>query len=280
MAEPRQGRTPFIFRRTGTRELRRQPLLTGISWLVLLLLYAPVAVLIVFSFNDNRSVVRWTEFSLRWYAAALENDDIRRAALISIEVALSATVFATVIATMAALATARGAPFRGRSAAVALINQPLMIPEIVTAIATLAFFSILRQLTGVTGLGWLILAHTVFCIPFAYMPIRARLADMPDTFEAAAADLYASPWQTFRHVTLPLLMPGIMAGAMLSFVVSLDDVIITLLVAGPGETTLPIYILGQIRRGVTPEVNAVSTVLIALTVGLVALTFLMQRKRT
>ena len=269
-----------IFRpSTGSRELRRQPLFTGMSWLVLLFLYAPIAVLVVFSFNDNRSVVRWTEFSLRWYAATLENDDIRRSAMISIQVALTATVFSTIIATMAALATTRGGVYRGRSASIALINQPLMIPEIVTAIATLAFFSILRQLTGVTGIGWLILAHTVFCVPFAYMPIRARLSDMSVTYEAAAADLYATPWQTFRHVTLPLLMPGVMAGAMLAFVVSLDDVIITLLVAGPGETTLPIYILGQIRRGVTPEVNAVSTILIGLTVAMVTLTFFLQRKR-
>ncbi len=279
MADSPRRSTSIFARATGTRELRRQPLFTGISWLVLFLLYAPVVVLIVFSFNDNRSVVRWTEFSLRWYSAALENEDIRHSALISIEVALTATVFATVIATMAALATTRGGGYRGRSAAIALVNQPLMIPEIVTAIATLSFFSILRQLTGVTGLGWLILAHTVFCIPFAYMPIRARLSDMSETFETAASDLYASPWQTFRHVTLPLLMPGILAGAMLAFVVSLDDVIITLLVSGPGETTLPIYILGQIRRGVTPEVNAVSTVLIGITVGMVALTFLIQHRR-
>ncbi len=264
---------------TDARELRRQPLFTGVSWLVLLFLYAPIAVLVVFSFNDNRSVVRWTEFSLRWYAAALENDDIRRSAMISVQVALTATVFSTVIATMAALATTRGDIYRGRSAAIALINQPLMIPEIVTAIATLAFFSILRQLTGVTGIGWLILAHTVFCVPFAYMPIRARLSNLSVTYEAAAADLYATPWQTFRYVTLPLLMPGVMAGAMLAFVVSLDDVIITLLVAGPGETTLPIYILGQIRRGVTPEVNAVSTILIGVTIAMVALTFFLQRKR-
>ncbi len=264
---------------TDARELRRQPLFTGMSWLVLLFLYAPIAVLVVFSFNDNRSVVRWTEFSLRWYAAALENDDIRRSAMISVQVALTATVFSTIIATMAALATARGGVYRGRSAAIALLNQPLMIPEIVTAIATLAFFSILRQLTGVTGIGWLILAHTVFCVPFAYMPIRARLSDLSVTYEAAAADLYATPWQTFRYVTLPLLMPGVMAGAMLAFVVSLDDVIITLLVAGPGETTLPIYILGQIRRGVTPEVNAVSTILIGVTIAMVALTFFLQRKR-
>lgn len=279
MADQSSGNPSILSKMVRTRELRRQPLFTCISWIVLIFLYAPIFVLIVFSFNDNRSVVKWTEFSLRWYGAALENDDIRRAAFISIEVALTSTIFATVIATMAALATARNEAFKGKSAAIALINQPLMIPEIVTAIATLSFFSILRQLTGLTGLGWLILAHTVFCIPFAYMPIRARLVDMSATFEAAAADLYATPWQTFRYVTLPLLMPGVMAGAMLAFVVSLDDVIITLLVAGPGETTLPIYILGQIRRGVTPEVNAVSTILIAVTVAMVVLTFALQRKR-
>lgn len=272
-------RLGMLWRNSETRELRRQPLFTALSWLVLLLLYAPIAVLILFSFNDNRSVVVWTEASLKWYAKALENDDIRNAAWISIRVALTATVISTVIATMAALATTRGGSYRGRAAAIALINQPLMIPEIVTAIATLSFFSILRQLTGITGLGWLILAHTVFCIPFAFIPVRARLADMSETFETAAADLYATPWHTFRHVTLPLLMPGILAGAMLAFVVSLDDVIITLLIAGPGETTLPIYILGQIRRGVTPEVNAVSTILILLTVAMVALTFALQRKR-
>jgi spermidine/putrescine transport system permease protein len=259
------------------RSLRQQPLFDVIAWGVLILLYAPMVVLVVFSFNDNRSVVIWTEFSLRWYEAALSNDAIRQAAWVSIKVAAVATTAATAIATAAALATTRGGRFKGRTAAIALINQPLVIPEIVTAIATLSLFAVLRKLTGVTGLGWLILAHTVFCIPFAYMPIRARLADMTDTLELAASDLYATPGRVFRYVTLPLLAPGILAGAMLAFVVSLDDVIITLLVSGPGETTLPLYILGQIRRGVTPEVNAVSTILIALTVLLVAALFALQR---
>lgn len=268
-----------ISTRRKHRSLRQQPLFDVIAWGALLLLYAPMVILVLFSFNDNRSVVVWTEFSLRWYEAALSNDAIRQAAWVSIKVALIATTAATAIATAAALATTRGGPFRGRTAAIALINQPLVIPEIVTAIATLSLFAVLRKLTGVTGLGWLILAHTVFCIPFAYMPIRARLADMTDTLEQAASDLYASPWRVFRYVTLPLLAPGILAGAMLAFVVSLDDVIITLLIAGPGETTLPLYILGQIRRGVTPEVNAVSTVLIALTILLVAALFALQRRQ-
>jgi spermidine/putrescine transport system permease protein len=163
--------------------------------------------------------------------------------------------------------------------AVAVINQPLMVPEVVTAVATLIFFAIIKQATGISGIGYLIAAHTAFCIPFAYMPIRARLEDMDLSLEQAAADLYAPPFKVFRRVTLPLLMPGILAGAMLAFIVSLDDVIITLFVAGPGETTLPLYILGQIRRGVTPEINAVSTVFLGISVILVTFIFLFGKDK-
>lgn len=260
-------------------DLRKLPGFTQTAWICILFLYAPILVLIVFSFNENRSVVHWTEFSFRWYQAAFDNDGIRNATLVSLEVAAVATFFSTIIATMAALATTRTAPFRGLTAAYAVINQPLMIPEIVTAIATLSFFALIKQATGVNGIGYLMVAHTVFCIPFAYMPIRARLEDMNLTLEQAATDLYAPPWQVFRRVTLPLMTPGIVAGAMLAFVVSLDDVLITLMVAGPGETTLPIYILGQIRRGVTPEINAVSTLLLGLSLVFVTLFFLLGRKR-
>ncbi len=269
MAEP-------AVRRRRRFDLRAMPGFSQIAWLCIFALYAPIAILVLYSFNDNRSVVRWTEFSLRWYDAALANAGIRDAAIVSLEVAATATVFATLFATLAALATTRTPPFRGQGAAYAIINQPLMIPEIVTAIATLSLVALIKQATGVTGIGYLMLAHTVFCIPFAYMPIRARLEDMTVTLEQAAADLYAPPGRVFRRITLPLLAPGVAAGAMLAFVVSLDDVIITLMVAGPGETTLPIYILGQIRRGITPEINAVSTILLAVSVLLVALLFVLQ----
>ena len=221
-------------------DLKRQPGFNQIAWTCVAVLYAPIVVLVIFSFNDNRSVTLWTEFSFRWYAAALENQGIQNAAIVSLKVAVVATVFSTIFATMAALATTRTEPFRGLALSYTIINQPLMIPEIVTAVATLSFFALIKQATGVAGIGYLMLAHTVFCIPFAYMPIRARLEDMDLTLEHAATDLYAPPFQVFRCVTLPLLMPGVIAGAMLAFVVSLDDVIITLMVAGPGETTLPI----------------------------------------
>ncbi len=261
------------------KDLKYQPGFSQVAWFCIVVLYAPIAVLVLFSFNENRSVTVWTEFSLDWYVRAWNNEGIQNAALVSLQVAVAAMVLATIMATMAALVTTRTPPYRGLDLAVTIINQPLMVPEIVTAVATLTFFAIIKQATGVTGIGYLIIAHTVFCIPFAYMPIRARLEDMDLSLEQAAADLYAPPFKVFRRVTLPLLLPGILAGAMLAFIVSLDDVIITLFVAGPGETTLPLYILGQIRRGVTPEVNAVSTVFLGISVILVTFIFLFGKAR-
>jgi spermidine/putrescine transport system permease protein len=255
-------------------DLKYQPGFSQIAWFCIVVLYAPIAVLVLFSFNQNRSVTVWTEFSFDWYVKAAQNEGIQHAAWVSLEVAFIAMVISTILATMAALVTTRTPPYRGLNAAITVINQPLMVPEVVTAVATLIFFAIIKQATGVTGIGYLIAAHTAFCIPFAYMPIRARLEDMDLSLEQAAADLYAPPFKVFRRVTLPLMMPGIMAGAMLAFIVSLDDVIITLFVAGPGETTLPLYILGQIRRGVTPEINAVSTLFLGISVILVTLIFL------
>jgi spermidine/putrescine transport system permease protein len=268
-------------RRQRALDLKYQPGFGAVTMVCFFFLYAPIGVLVFFSFNANRSVTRWTEFSLDWYARALANEGIQNAAITSLEIALFATIFGTATATAAALATTRVGDFRGKTAAYMVVNMPLMVPEIVTAIATLSFFALLRTTFGINfGLASVMIAHTVFCVPFAYLPIRARLENMDLTLEQAAADLYATPWRTFRHVTLPLLTPGVIAGAMLAFIISLDDVIITMMVAGPGQTTLPLYILGQIRRGVTPEVNAVSTILLAVSVLFVTLFFLLGRRRS
>lgn len=263
-----------------TKDLKYQPGFSYITWIALFILYAPILVLVLYSFNANRSVVVWTSFSTDWYVKAWHNEGIQSAALVSLEVAIIAMVLSTTFATMAALVTTRTAPFKGMNISIAIINQPLMIPEIVTAVATLIFFAIIKKATGVNGIGFLITAHTVFCIPFAYMPIRARLEDMDLSLEQAASDLYAPPLKVFRRVTLPLMMPGVLSGAMLAFIVSVDDVVISLFVGGPGETTLPLYILGQIRRGVTPEVNAVSTVFLGISVILVTLIFLFGRPKS
>ena len=243
--------------------------------LVFVYLYAPLVILVLFSFNSNRTVTVWQGFSLEWYAQAFADDDIRRAALTSLGVAGVATVVSTTLATLAALTLVRGGPFRGKGAATALLLTPLMVPEIVTAVATLAFFALL----GVSlGVGKVVLAHCVFCIPFALLPIQARLRSMDETLEQAARDLYAGPSQTFRRVTLPLLLPGIVSGALLAFIVSMDDFIITLMVAEAGTTTLPLYIYGLVRVGVTPEVNAVSSLMLALSVLFVALSLLAERR--
>ncbi|HVZ02821.1 MAG TPA: ABC transporter permease [Dongiaceae bacterium] len=260
-------------------DVRRLPGFATMAWVCVIGLYAPIVVLVIYSFNDNPSVTIWTGFSWRWYASAFGNEQIRDAALLSLRVAVTAAIVATAFATMAALATTRVPSFRGLTAIYAIINQPLMVPEIVTGIATVVFFALIKQLTGIYGLGYLITAHIVFCIPFAYLPIRARLEDMDRAYEIAAADLYATPWRAFRYVTLPLLVPGILGGAMLAFLVSLDDVVITVLVSGPGEETLPLYVIGQVKRGVTPELNAMATLFLAASTLFATLFFLLTRKR-
>ena len=247
--------------------------------IVFLLLYLPIVTLVVFSFNSATSVSVWAGFSLEWYAKAWANEAVQTATLRSLGIALAASTIATFCATLAALGTTRRKAFKGQTFIYVMINQPLMVPEIVTAVALLIFFASIKVATGYQGLGYLIAAHSAFCIPFAYLPIRARLEGMDLSLETAAADLYATPWLTFRRVTLPLLAPGIIAGAMLAFVVSLDDVVITEFVKSGGQDTLPTYMMGQLRRQMTPEVNAISSVLLALTVLLLTAFFLLTRKK-
>ena len=243
------------------------------------MLYLPIITLVLYSFNANETISNWGGFSLTWYVKAWENEAVQKAAWLTLQLASISAILSTIIATMAALGTTRRTPFRGQTAVYVLINQPIMVPEIVAAAALLIFFATIKVATGYQGLGYLVLAHTAFCIPFAYLPIRARLEGMDAALEVAASDLYASPWQTFRHITLPLMAPGVVAGAMLAFVISLDDVIITEFVKSAGQETLPTYMLGQIKRAVTPEINAVSTVLLGFTVLLLTAFFLITRKR-
>jgi spermidine/putrescine transport system permease protein len=181
---------------------------------------------------------------------------------------------------MAALATTRRKAFAGMTAVYAMINAPLIVPEIVTAVALLITFASIKVATGYAGLGYLLAAHAAFCIPFAYLPVRARLESMDLTLELAASDLYATPWKTFRRVTFPLLWPGILAGFMLAFVISLDDVVITEFVKSAGQDTLPTYMLGQLRRQLTPEINAISTAFFMLSVVIVTLFFFLNRRKS
>jgi spermidine/putrescine transport system permease protein len=260
-------------------DLKSQPGFGFIARATIVALYLPIVVLVVFAFNATSSLGVWGGFSFDWFVKAWNNQQIVSAAVFSIWLAFSAGLLATMMAMMAALAMTRTGQYRGQTLAYALINQPLIVPEIVTAISLLIVFSAVKSATGYAGAGYLVLAHTAFCIPFAYLPIRARLEGMDLTLETAAADLYATRWQTFRHVTLPRMFPGVLAGFMLAFVVSLDDVVITELVKSGGQETLPTFMLGQIRRDMTPEVNAAATLLLIPSILLVTAVHLINRKK-
>ncbi|NIZ00207.1 ABC transporter permease [Thalassospira lucentensis] len=249
--------------------------ITSTAMLFFAYLYLPIVILIALSFNENRLATIWTGFTTDWYVAALSNDDMLRAAKNSLVIAISATVIATIAATLAAMGMSRGR-FRGETGVSAILALPLLVPEVVTAIATLLFFVAI----GIKlGLVTIIIAHTVFCIPFAYLPIRARIEGMDPSLREAANDLYANEWQAFRRVTLPLLWPGILSGAMLSFIISLDDFVISYFVGGAGATTLPIYIFGMIRIGITPEVNAISAMMLLVSIVFVSISFIIDRIR-
>ena len=261
-------------------DLKAQPGFRLMALLCLAMLYAPILILVLFSFNAGDLIMRWEGIGLRWYGVALNNEAFYSAAKNTMIISISATVISTACATLAAVGMTRVKAWRGMQSAFMLINLPLMVPEIVTAVASLSFFSLLAGVLGLNfGIGNLILVHSVFCIPFAFMPIRARLQDLDPAFEEAATDLYATPLQAFRRVTLPLLLPGILSGAALAFIISFDDFTITQLVAGPGQTTLPLFIWDKIRRPLTPEINAISTILILVSISFIALSFLASRTK-
>lgn len=257
-------------------------LLASNTALVFLFLYLPIVVLVVLSFNENRVVGVWTGASLRWYRALLTEPGVLTALRTSLIVAVISTLFATTLGTAAAISLERFR-WRGQRAFDSLLFLPIIIPDITMAVMLLLFFvqvfTLAESIFGVTGtlgLTTIILAHIAFNVSFVAIVVRARLSGIDRTLDEAAADLYASRWQTFRYVTLPLIAPGIAGGALLSLTLSLDDVVITSFVAGPGSTTLPVYVFGLIRRGVTPLINAVSVLMLAGSMLLVIVSLLAQ----
>ena len=261
-------------------------LLAGNAWLVFAFLYLPILALVVLSFNDNRLVGVWSGASLRWYRALLEDAAVLSALRNSLIVAVVSTIIATALGTAAAIALERYR-WRGRRAFDGMLFLPVIIPDVTMAVMMLLFFvqvfrfaGNLFGFTGGFGLTTIILSHVAFNISFVAIVVRARLAGMSRVLEEAAADLYASQWQAFRHVTFPLIAPGIAGGALLALTLSLDDVVITSFVAGPGSTTLPVYVFGLVRRGVTPLINAVSVLMLAGSMLLVIVSLLLQGRRT
>jgi spermidine/putrescine transport system permease protein len=246
-------------------------------------IYLPVLILILFSFNNTRSVAVFTGFSTEWYTSLARNEELLDAARNSLLVGVITTIVATLIGTLTALAMERYR-FKLRTTFDANLYLPIVIPEIVMGIALLLFFNqalfpFLQNVFGIkatTGLPTITISHIAFDIPFVYVIVRARLADFDRSLEEAAADLGADEWQTFKRVTLPLLMPGIIGGALMAFTLSLDDYLITAFTKGIREQTMPLYIYSLVRRGVTPEINALSTALLLGSIGLVGLSLTAQ----
>lgn len=241
-------------------------LLAAHAALVYLFLYLPIAILVVFSFNAGRQTAVWEGFTLDWYRRLAEDGRLLGAVRNSLLVAGTTTLVSTVLGTLAALALARR--FRGRRSTEAALFLPVILPEVVLGAALLTFF-------GAVGLRlsiWtVVVAHVVFCVSCVAFVVRARLAGLDPSLLEAARDLGAGPFETFRRVTLPLILPGVAASALLVFTLSIDDYVVTSFVAGVGATTLPLHIYSMLKVGVTPEVNAVSTLLLAGTMVLIAL---------
>jgi spermidine/putrescine transport system permease protein len=225
-------------------------------------LYIPLVIVVVYSFNDSRLNAEWVGFTFGWYEKLFQNEDMLVAAGNSLAIGLAASLVSTVLGTMAGVALYRY-PTRLLSA---LVLAPIAIPEILMGVSLLIFFVLLNFTLGLVSVA---LAHIAFCIGFVAIVVRSRLAGMDESLTEAARDCGATPWQAFRYVTLPLIMPGVVAGALMAFTLSIDDFVITFFTAGAGTVTLPLQIYSMIKIAVTPEVNAISTLLMLLTLALI-----------
>ncbi|MBO9451965.1 ABC transporter permease [Tropicibacter sp. R16_0] len=250
----------------------------AITLLCLIVLYAPLVVVTIYSFNASQSLTNWEGLSLRWYADVFtgpESGKFKEAAKNSFIIAIVAATVSTSIATLAATGMVRGGKFKLRTVSFGLISLPLMVPEIVTAVATLIFFNSIGFDRGIMTI---LLAHIAFCIPFAYLPISARMQGIEDSYEQAAQDLYATKRQAFTKILLPLMMPGIISGFLLAFIVSLDDFIITNFVKGAGVETLPTAIFGSVKQGIKPNIMAISTMLLGVSVVMVTISYFVSKQ--
>jgi spermidine/putrescine transport system permease protein len=235
--------------------------LTAFTLVVYAVLFAPIVVLIVFSFNQSRRNFVWLGFTTDWYGKLANNQQILDALWVTLQVAVIAVIGSTILGSLLGLGLAR-IRFRGAGGVQTLLLLPMITPEVVMGISLLVFFT---QLFGLNGsIGQIALAHITFCISYVAITVRARAASLDPRLEEAARDLGASAIGAFRHVTVPLLAPAIAAGAMLAFALSFDDLIVTSFNAGVGSTTLPIQIYSSIKFGVTPQINAISTIIVAV----------------
>lgn len=229
--------------------------------IILFLMYLPIGFVILYSFNDSKLTVSWKGFSLRWYEALFQNEGMIKALGNSLILGVLSCLAAAVIGTLGAVGMSK-IHWKSKGILEYVSILPLMIPEIILGMVFLAFFSLLNLPFGMVTL---LLAHTVFCVPYILMEVKARLVGMDKSLEEAALDLGATPVRTFFDITLPLIMPAVWSGSLLAFAMSMDDVVISVFVNGPRMSTLPIKVYTQLKTGVTPEINALCTLMLAAT---------------
>ncbi len=231
-------------------------------------IYTPILFVIAMSFSESRVPGIWTNFSFKWYADLMENTAIISALMTSFKIAAVAATLATVLGTLAAISMVRLGKFKGRMLFTGMISAPLVMPEVITGLALLLMFVTLERLIGwpsERGFTTVMIAHTTLALAYVYLVIRARLQDFDKSIEEAAADLGAKPVKVFFTITLPLILPNLLTGWFLAFALSLDDVVLASFLSGPGATTLPILIFSNVKLGITPEINALASIIIGIT---------------
>ncbi|HQR49074.1 MAG TPA: ABC transporter permease subunit [Steroidobacteraceae bacterium] len=246
-------------------------------------LYIPIVSLVVYSFNESKLVTVWAGFSTKWYAALIHNDQILSAAWLSLKVATVTATIAVVLGTLAGLSLARFGPFRGRTLLSGLTTAPLVMPEVITGLSMLLLFVAMEQLIGWPagrGMTTIVIAHITFTMAYVTVVVQSRLAQMDDSLEEAAMDLGARPAKVFFLITLPIIFPALLSGWLLAFTLSIDDLVITSFVAGPGSSTLPMVIFSKVRLGVSPDINALATIVVtAVAIGMTVAGIMMARQQ-
>ncbi|MDZ4785018.1 MAG: ABC transporter permease [bacterium] len=255
------------------------PILTTISFLTYIFIYAPIVMVVVYSFNLAKYGAGWTGFTTKWYAALFRNEMALEAAKNTLILACSSTLVATTLGTLLGVGLSRY-NFPGKRLFSWLMYIPLVIPDILMAVSLLLFYGLIRQWLGLFELGMstMIVSHVTFEIPFVAIVVRARMIGLNPSIEEAAADLGANTWKTFWYVTFPLILPGVLSGALLAFTMSLDDFVVSFFTTGPGATTLPILIYSSVKRGITPDINALSSLMILASIVLTVLVQIFGRK--
>ncbi len=263
--------------------MRRNWFLLVTATLGYLFLYIPMVLLVVYSFNESRLVTVWGGFSTRWYGELFANEQIVEAFRISLFIASISASVAVILGTMTALVLVRFGAFWGRPVLSGMATAPLVMPEVITGLSLLLLFVAMERVIGWPagrGVLTIILAHSVFCLAYVAVVVQSRLIDMDESLEEAAMDLGARPLRVFFEVTLPVIAPALISGWLLAFTLSLDDVVVASFVSGPGSSTLPMVIFSKVRLGVTPEVNALATLIILVVAIGIGLAALIMRKRS